>query len=339
MMTLLMLAAASPALAQTPAVLDAHLLPPQLREAGRATYLDHFVNGNLPRAFAIAGNGAFGGRWGDKTLEGAIEKALASCQQKGGTDCAVYAQNLDVVWHGRAPEPRTAVPGPLLSAAHFVIVPDERYFWHGPQTASGLYVWGHGKGAKDERGEQPHPYVRLFNNAGFDIVRFDREQVWDDKTRAEEWLRAAIPQLRAMGYRKLIIGGQSRGAWNAVQTLDVADLADVVIAVSPAAHGTDATSVSLRQGPELWTILHDAPPSPHTRVAIVQFRNDPYAEDEDDRRDKFRDMLFPKVAAGLLIDRPSGFEGHSAAFQSAFAEQFGACLLHFAFDPKPASGC
>ncbi len=333
----LLVMAAGPAWAQ--AVLDPALLPPQVRAAGRTTYVDRFLIGNLPRAFALSASGAVGYQAGARSIAAAREKALGFCAAKGATDCRIYAENLDVVWPGRAPEVRVAVPGPLLSAPHFVIVPDERYFWRGPQAARGLYVWGHGKGARDERGEQPHPYVRLFNNAGFDVVRFDREQAWDDKTRAEAWLREAVPRLRAMGYRKVIVGGQSRGAWNAVQTLDVADLADVVIAVSPAAHGTDATSVALRQGPELWTILHDAPPSPHTRVAIVQFRDDPYAEDEDDRRDKFRDMLFPKVAAGLLIDRPAGFAGHSAAFQGRFAARFGACLLRFALDSPPPSAC
>ncbi len=335
-----MLATATPAGAQTPAVLDAGRLPPQLQAQGRAAYLDRFVTSNLPRVFVVARNGAYAWHWGGASSDEATQKALAACQQHGGTDCTVYARDLDVVWPGQAPETRPAVPGPLLSTPHFVIIPDMRYLWHGAQAASGLYVWAHGKTEnKDSRGQQPHAFVRRFNNAGYDVARFDRDPAWDDKTRAEAWLRQAVPRLRAMGYRRIIVGGQSRGAWNALQTLDVADLADVVIAVSPAAHGTDPSFVALHQGPELWTILHDAPPSPHTRVAVVQFSADPFAEDENDRRDKLRAMLFPKVQAGLLIDRPAGFEGHSAGFQQSFADRFGACLLQFATDPSPRSAC
>lgn len=313
-----------------------HAALPQLTDGARRAY-DEFLTGNLPRAFAVSSNRHGAGQWGAKSLDEARSAALANCTKGGGTDCALYAEDLDIVWHGARPVPRS-VPSELIAGRGYAFVPDARYFWHGPQAARGVYVWSHGRGDRDARGIQPQPHVRWFNNAGFDVVRFDRELSWDEKDRAAGWLRDGLARLRASGYRKVIAGGQSRGAWNSLQTLDTPGLADVVIAVSPAAHGTDPGSVILRQGPQLWTMLHDAKAAP-TRVAFVQFVKDPYADDEDERIDKFRTLLAPRIGAFLAIDRPAGFEGHGAGASSAFNRAFGRCLLHFALDPSPPPSC
>src|SRR5208337_3231457 len=97
-------------------------------------------------------------------------------------------------------------------------------------------VWGHGKapGGQDLSADQPQSYVRAFNNAGFDVVRFARAPATDYADSAEGWLREALPKLRARGWRMLVVGGQSRGGWNSLQMLDTPGLADAVVAVSPA---------------------------------------------------------------------------------------------------------
>lgn len=331
-----LVAAALPALAETPfAVLDTGLVP---AGPARAVYAGHFLVGNLPRAFAIASGGQYGGAWGAKSIEEARQRALENCATKGGTDCRIYAENLDVVWPGVVGGGHPAVPGALITGTGYAFVPDARFLWHGPQAARGIYVWSHGKGKTDSRGIQPQSHVRWFNNAGFDIVRFDRDVMWDDKDRAAGWLRDGLARLRQSGYRMVVAGGQSRGAWNSLQILDTPGLADVVIAVSPAAQGTDVGDIILRQGPALWHIAHDAN-APHARVAFVQFLKDPYSDDQDERVEKIRDSLFTHVASGLIIDRPAGFAGHGAGGTDAFGQKYGQCLLRFALDPNPPSGC
>ncbi len=336
-LALLLSAAVRPANAevQGPAILNHSLLPPL--SAQRLAEYVAFTSSNLPRAFAISADGQIGAQWGAKSIEQARAGALERCA-KVGTGCALYAENLDVAWHGRAPEHRMAVPGPLVTGTGYAFVPDERYIWHGPQAARGIYVWSHGKGATDSRGMQPQAHVRWFNNAGFDVVRFDRDVRWDDKDWAAGWLRTALVTLRQSGYRMVVAGGQSRGAWNSLQILDTPGLADVVIAISPAAHGTDVGSVATRQGPELWRIAHGAN-APATRVVFVQFKNDPFADDEDERLEKIHDTLFTHVGKGLIIDRPDGFSGHGAGAESVFNLKYGACLLHFALDQVPPSAC
>jgi len=326
------------ALAETPpAILDVGKLP-TASAAARASYRDQFLVANLPRVFALASGGAYGSGWGTKTIEESRSRALANCASKGGTDCKVYAEDLAVVWPGLANAPVPAPSAPLIEGTGFAFVPDSKYLWHDPKTARGLVVWSHGKGDKDERGQQTPAYVRWFNNAGFDVVRFDREMAWDQPDRAAQWLRDGLAQLRSRGWRTIIAAGQSRGAWNSLQILDTAGLADVVIAVSPAAQGTDAGNVATKQGPALWTITHAAN-APKTRVAFVQFAHDPYSGDQDDRVAKVREYMFPHVAAGLIIDRPDGFSGHHGGDGSEFSQKYGACLLWFALDPTPPGGC
>ena len=147
-------AAAGRAAEPAVAVLDVGAVP-YLKPQGRAAYED-FLLMNLPRAMAVASNGAYGGFGGGQTIEDMRSKALKSCVDKGGTDCAIYAEDLQVVWQGHPAQALPPVPGPLIAARDYAFAPDARFIWYGPQTARGLLVWGHGTGTgSDSRGRQP----------------------------------------------------------------------------------------------------------------------------------------------------------------------------------------
>jgi hypothetical protein len=320
------------AVALEPAILDVMAVP-NLSASGRADY-SRFLLANLPRAYALGTNGHSGWFGGNGTIEEARAKALQNCANYGGTGCAIYAEDLKVVWPGRAPGVLAAVPGPLIQTGAYAIVPDPRFIWHGPGSAVGLYVWGHGKrNLMDSRGQQPQAYVRAFNNAGFDVVRFDRDPMHDWPKEAAESLRSSLTALRRMGWHRIVAGGQSRGGWTALEVLDTPGLADVVIAVSPAwfGDGTDHTG-------DLFTLTH-AIRSPATRVAIAQFSGDEFVTDMDRRVGLYRDTLPSRVAALLVIDRPSGSTGHGGGNGGAFARGYATCLLHFVMDPVPATSC
>lgn len=333
----LLLLMALPARAQP--VLDVAALPGP--PDAKAAYANFLITG-LPRAFALSRDGKIGWQSGGKPEE-VREKALASCARKGGQECAIYAEDLQVVWQGRAPQALSAVPGPLFGGDGWEFVPDQRYIWRGPAAARGVYVFGHGKaadnqGRRDARGSQPHPYVRHFNNNGFDIVRFDRAPVTDYTDAAAAWLRDGLRKIRAQGYRMVIVGGQSRGAWNSLQILDTPGLADVVIAVSAATNGEDAGRQASYGQAELYRMF-SAANAPATRVAIVQFRDDPFEHDPEKRFRSADDLLRPKVAALLKIDQPEGVKGHGGGYSQVFGEHFAGCLYRFATaNPVPA-GC
>ena len=327
----LALVVAGPAWAQ--AVLDVAAVP-NLPAATRRMY-ETFLIAGVPRAFALSPGGQAGWQSGG-TLETAREKALASCAAKKGVGCAIYAENLQVVWQGRAPETLASVPGPLFGGDGWEFVPDQRYFWHGPAKARGVYVFGHGKasdaqGNRDSRGIQPHSYVRYFNNNGFDVVRFDRAPATDLTDRAADWLREGLRKIRAQGYRMVIVGGQSRGAWNSLQILDTPNLADAVIAVSAATNGTDAGLQAGRGMAEIYRIFSRAH-APTTRVAIAQFRDDPYEHEPDKRLSLADELLRPQVASLLTVNQPEGITGHFGGYSQTFGERYAVKLYRFAVE-------
>ena len=319
-------------------LLDSRAVP-YLNDAGRASY-EAWLRTNLPRAVAIAPGGQIGvaSDASANGLDGVRSNALRECATKGGKGCALYAENLDVVWPGQQSHAGVP-PGPLIKTWNFAFVPDERFIWHGPAAARGLLVWGHSYGGpeKDNRGVQPQAHNRPLNNVGYDVVRFDREPMADTKDRAAGWLRDGLRKMRQLGYRSIIVGGESRGAWNSLQIMDTPNLADVIIAVSPAAHGAGESTSSSAQVYELRGMMASAPSS-QTRVAFIQFAGDPYMSNPDGRAAAMRDGS-SKFGAFLLIDRPSGFAGHSASGTPEFGLRYGECLMHFALDPAPPASC
>ncbi len=318
--------------------------PPGLDAAGQALWAG-FLARNLPRAAASSPDGHLGWHAGGDPAE-AMERALGNCRAAGGTGCAPWAMGLDVVRPGRewrAPRP----PGPLRSTWNWSLVPDDRYAWHGPEAAAGAVVWMGGRGGGAVPGLQPAPLVRAFADAGFDVLRLDREPAADDRDRAAGWLREALVLLRARGWARLVVVGQSRGGWNALQALDTPGLLDVAIALSPAAQGTaggasapgeSGGGLNLgAQDDELRRVVAAVPAS-GARLAVAQFADDLFMGDAAVRV-RLLERLRPRLGALLLLDRPAGLSGHGAGEGAAFAQRFAACLLRFATAPAPPSGC
>ena len=149
----------------------------------------------------------------------------------------------------------------------------------------------------------------------------------DRADHAAIWLRDGLAQLRQQGYSFIVVGGQSRGAWNALQMLDTPGAADAVVAVAPAAHGQGPGSRVNQQLTDLRRIMDAMPPS-RTRVAIVQFTGDGYSADPEWRAELFR-LNEMHLGEMLMIDRPDGLVGHGAGGTHEFGQRFGPCLLRF----------
>jgi hypothetical protein len=315
--------------------------PAFLTAAGQQVY-QRYLNFNLPRALAVSPAGGYGAYGGVGTIEAARDKAMQSCAAKTPSGCALYAENLETVWpSARRPPPPPAPAAPLITGPGYNFIADARYIWHGPAAARGMYVWsdGYGGPVSDARGVQPQSHVRAFNNAGFDVVRFERDPHQDhQRDLMAANLAAGLTALRRQGWKVIVAGGQSRGAWNSLQTLAAPGVADVVIAVSPGAHGTDSGNMVTRQETDLWQLLHDAR-SPTTRVAFVQFADDPYSAMPERRVALVDAQLRPRVGQVLVIDRPAGITGHGGGASYAFAARYGDCLVHFATDASPPSAC
>ncbi len=308
--------------------------------------IDRFLRTNTPRALALGPNGALG--WQSRGGDAAFveQRAITSCERRAGAgNCAIVLRDLSIVKPGREWAPMAPPNGIGISSMAHDTVPDNRFIWWGPQNARGVLVYGHGKGERgnmdDSRGAQPQSWTRHFNNAGYDVWRFDRHPNSDETVRAARWLRSDLAELRRRGYRHVIVAGQSRGGWNAMMMVDQPGLADVVIAIAAAAHGRGADARNNPQDQqigEITSILSGAQAAPGVRFAAANFRNDPY-DAEPEKRAALLRQYGPRFAGFLLIDRPEGLDGHSAGASLAFNDRYGACLLRFATAPRPPSAC
>jgi hypothetical protein len=338
LLLLALLLAASAGAQQRPRTFEV-LDHPGLGPADQAN-VERFLRMNTPRVLALGPNGAFGWRAGGGPMEEVERLALESCARRsGGIPCAVAVRDLSVVTPGRAWTPAEPPSGARLSSWNHETVPDGRFYWFGPEAARGVLVFGHGRsqGGADSRGNQPQSWTRRFNNAGWDIWRFDRHPGTDQTERAAGWLREDLAELRRRGYRRVIVAGQSRGGWNALMMLDTPGLVEVAIAIAPAAHGQTGSAGHARQLEDLRAVV-GAAAARAARVAVANFRDDPYDADPEARAALFR-LLSERSAALLFLDRPEGVAGHGAGASTAFNDLYGACLYRFATAEAPPARC
>jgi dienelactone hydrolase len=312
-----------------PGILDLGALP-QVPRAGQADY-GRFLLQATPRVFALSQDGSWGWAAAQESMAAAETRALEICG-RGSRDgsCAIYARDLDVVWPGRESAMPRIAEAPIVGGQGWSLFPDARFLWHGAARARGAYVWAHGRaaGGQDSRWTQPQPHVRAFNNAGYDVIRFDRAPETDETEPAALWLRQAVRDLRARGYRRIVVGGQSRGAWNALQALTEPGLVDAVVAIAPAAHGatgSPAWAWALADLRQVVTAARD----PAARVVVATFARDEFDPDPAQRSVLFR-SLADRVGALLLLDRPPEVTGHGGGADSRFAIRYAPCLLEFA---------
>ena len=337
---LLLVLAAWPAAAQPRNPLLEIPASPGLSEADRAS-VGRFLNYPVPRVLALGPNGAFGWQSRAGTLEETERRALESCQRRtNGAPCQVAVRDISVVLPGRAWAPPEPPADMRLSSFSHETVPDARFLWWGPAQARGVLVFAHGRGpgGTDSRGGQPQGWTRHFNNAGYDVWRFDRHPNADDAVRAAGWLRADLAELRRRGYRHIVMAGQSRGGWNTLMVLDTPGLADVHIAIAPAAHGDLGSASHGRQLDDLRNIIAAAAGAPRARIAIANFREDNFDAEPERRGALFRE-LGTRAGAFLFLDRPEQPTGHGAGGSSTFNDRFGPCLLRFATAPQPPASC
>ncbi len=330
------LSAAPRAEAAQPSVLDPAQVP-HLSAEGRADYA-RFLLQPTPRAFAVAVDGTWG--WAAAIADDPEEtarRAVQNCAAWGGRGCRVYARDLSIVWPGLEAAPPRAPAAPLAGGRGWSLSADDRFLWHGPERARGAYLWAHGRspGGADSRGAQPQPHVRAFNNAGYDVVRLDRDPDLDDTEAGAAWMRAALGELRRRGYPRVVAGGQSRGGWNALQALAEPGLADAVVAIAPAAHGPRGSPAQAWALEDLRRVVAAAR-ARGTRVAVANFVDDEFDPDPDQRAAIFG-QLASRTAGLLVLDRPAGIIGHGGGNDWRFTLRYGPCLL--AFVEGRAAGC
>ena len=128
--------------------------------------------------------------------------------------------------------------------------------------------------------------------------------------------------LRGGGYRWIVVAGHSRGAWIALTALAHADLADAVVAISPAAFGTrpERRAEAMAAWQALWESAQPA------CVVLVQLADDPYDSDPEFRLSAAR----ARTGMSLLsIFQPLAPRGHVGAYEPEFDTLLGERIAAF----------
>lgn len=196
----------------------------------------------------------------------------------------------------------------------------------GPQQAKGLVVYSHGyMGGFDHTHTPTQPYVRNWWAAGYDGYRFDRRYIVDVLVDAKNMVEA-VRLARTLGYRRIILAGQSTGAWESIIAAGRGVQADGIIAMSPAWHGKvkDQKDVSVTKSE--WTNYVGAIP-PGARFFIAKFRDDEY--DVGGTLEATKPIFAQHGVDAVLLNYPPGFSGHHAADGEKFNAAYGRCVFKF----------
>lgn len=202
----------------------------------------------------------------------------------------------------------------------------------GPAAAQGALVWvpgTYGKGEPDP--PAPPDLVGRLAARGLDVFQFDRKRHDDPLDGGGAILARGLAALRADGYRRIVVAGHSRGAWIALTMLARPGLADAIVAVSVAAHGTQPERQPRARAD--WEALWAAATPGPTQVVLVQLGDDPYDPDPRWRLDVAQAAAARAGLHLMPVFQPPMPRGHIGVYEPVFDEALGAAIADFA-DPR-----
>jgi dienelactone hydrolase len=197
----------------------------------------------------------------------------------------------------------------------------------GPQTAKGAVIWNHGRSVTTEDSLSPTPYyMAVLRDAGWDAYRFNRLRDGDtlpDSTRA---LVGEVHELKQRGYKKIVLAGQSFGAFLSLMAADATDEVHAVVATAPAAFGSFSEYYDSwhANATRLYPLLEKVRSA---RVMLFFFHGDDF--DPGGRGEHARAILAANKVEHMVVDQPAFLTGHWAASTGLFVRRFGNCIRDF----------
>lgn len=214
----------------------------------------------------------------------------------------------------------------------------------GPAAAKGLVLWSHGvNGDKEQYKSPPPPIVRRLERAGWDVVKINRNNLYEhgwssSGVRHRDDAIARALAAKAQGYKSVILAGQSYGGAISLEANAKATGIDGVLALSPG-HGSDAVSGATGYGNIYRNLNHyllDALSAQKGgRVVVLAAPDDPYSPDRSIGSGFGAEMRVALAASGrpfVVFDETGPIHGHFAGLTSQFSWWFGGCVLKF-LDP------
>jgi len=204
----------------------------------------------------------------------------------------------------------------------------------GPQQAKGIVVWSHGRSINTEDSESPTPaYLSALHDDGWDVMRFNRPSRGDTLADSSKRLVDHVGTLKQKGYKRVVLAGQSFGAFLSLMAADATPDIDAVIATAPAAYGSfDDFYDSWRlNATRLYPLLEQVK---HARIMMFYFHGDDF--DPGGRAERSRAILSGRGVGYAVIDQPSYLTGHWASSTGLFLRRFGNCIRDFADNDRLA---
>ena len=337
LLPLLLLPLASPAAdeAAHARFFSARSIPVPLPSTGLSISFTQHYRGTVPHsAFAFTqgsdGRAAWSMTSGHTSPEEAERTALANCNRQvarlqsatANATCRILA--VDGELRGEPGLPRIAPErggiGPFTRSPF--------HLHRGPRASEGAVIWAHGYGGaeEDQRGHALPGMVSPLNEAGFDVFRFDRHPGDDNIFVTLPRLVRALPLLREAGYRRIILGGQSRGAWQAILAAsERPDLVDVVLAAAPAAHGErpEQRPLALEDFRRALSGLDERRP----RLLVMLFDRDEFDPGAEERGQIVAALAQRRSAPTLALWATGPARGHSGVSDWRFTRDYGGCVI------------
>ena len=197
---------------------------------------------------------------------------------------------------------------------------------HGPGRAQGVIIWNHGiSGTLVQHTAPPALAMRMLQTRGWDVLAIKRHNLGEN---AESYRRGEARTLeevraqRALGYRKVVVAGQSFGGRVA---LEIAGATGDVFAVVAFAPGMETVIGNTRDQAPTDRRLADAKVD---RLVVVYPGNDTLFGNIDRGRTS-RPILARRGKPYLLFDESAGLSGHGGGGGANFALRYGLCLARF----------
>ena len=207
----------------------------------------------------------------------------------------------------------------------------------GPEAADGLLVYLHGYGpaAPDKLLIVPF-FMEVAQTANWGILRIKRLPFVDIDTADADILAVAeakIAEARRMGYRRVVLGGHSRGGWLALSGASLANV-DGIVGLAPASPWFRNESPD-RQAATLAARMSQARVP---RIAAFFFEGDPAEDTSESRALTIQRALETSGSSLLLVDRPPDLFGQSAAEHGRFTRRYRDCVVAFLRAAAPPVG-
>ena len=272
-------------------------------------------------------------------------EAIARCDKRRRKDdisdqpCRVFAVGNTVVWNGEVTAPDTVAAYQLNVAEGTTL--------RGAAEALGAIIYAPGNDSDIDLPADDNRvpiYVSSMQARGWDafkvVTNNDQLRGQLGHRRAAEGISKHIAMLRAQGYRRVVVAGQSFGAWvSLVGGANPETWADANIAAVPGCCGPrmwdgEVNDRFQRNRTELRTVLRDL----KVPTIVVFFDGD----DEFDPGGRGPVALSALTRNGIahrVIDKPYGLKGHSAAWSVQFDYALGECVAEFAAGNTDTAAC